>query len=193
MSPIETEVKIPLPNPGSLLEQLSAAEFTISVSRQLEVNDIYDTPAHDLRRSGKTLRLRSVGPNAIVTLKGPPQPGPHKSRPEYETAVHSLPTMHQIFEQLGYAPIFRYEKYRTEFTGRDRLGAVTLDETPIGVYLEIEGPGEWIDRTAARLGFSPQDYILESYGKLYLDHCARLGIPSSNMVFAESREGQPVT
>ncbi len=113
----------------------------------------------------------------MLTWKGPGQSGPHKSRAELETSVGSLETMRQILEQLGYGPVFRYEKYRTEFMDRAGLGVVTLDETPIGNFLEIEGPGEWIDQTAGRLGFSPKDYLLESYGKLYLDYCVRARHP----------------
>ncbi len=30
---------------------------------------------------------------------------------------------------------------------------MTLDETPIGDFLELEGPGEWIDETAAPAWF----------------------------------------
>jgi hypothetical protein len=34
-----------------------------------------------------------------------------------------------------------------------------LDETPAGVFLELEGPSRWIDRTARRLGFAESDYL----------------------------------
>ena len=60
---------------------------------------------------------------------------------------------------------------------------MTVDETPIGSFLEIEGPPEWIDSTASRLGFSADDYILESYGRLYLAACERQGVQPTNMVF----------
>ncbi len=112
-------------------------------------------------------------------------PGPHKSRPELETTVGSLETLHKILGQLGYDPVFRYEKYRTEFESAERAGAkITLDETPIGEFLELEGPGDWIDETARKLDFSPQDYVLSSYGKLYLDHCVQRGVQPGHMVFA---------
>ncbi len=50
--------------------------------------------------------------------------------------------------------------------------------------MEIEGEAEWIDSTARQLGFSHTDYILDSYGKLYLDYCRKLGREPGNMVFA---------
>ena len=46
-----------------------------------------------------------------------------------------------------------------------------MDETPIGVYLELEGEGAWIDKVALQMGFSPAEYILKSYGTLYREHC----------------------
>ncbi|HEX4167056.1 MAG TPA: class IV adenylate cyclase [Bryobacteraceae bacterium] len=193
MNPIETEVKIPLADLGNMKKKLADAGFAVSVAREHEVNDIYDTPSQSLRQNGMLLRLRQVGKRSILTFKGPGQPGPHKSRAELETNVGSLDTMQQIFEQLDYRPVFRYEKYRTEFIDSGQRGTVTLDETPIGNFLEIEGPGDWIDQTAARLGFTAKDYLLDSYGKLYLDYCTRLGIKPSNMVFPTTHEERPVT
>jgi len=102
-----------------------------------------------------------------------------------EDTVASLETLDKILRQLGYLPAFRYEKYRTEFESPERQGGkITFDETPIGQFLELEGPGDWIDSTARKLDFSPSDYVLSSYGKLYLDYCAQRGVQPGNMVFA---------
>jgi adenylate cyclase class 2 len=100
-----------------------------------------------------------------------------------EVTVSSFATLHKILEQLDYRAYFRYEKYRTEFKGTEGFVA-TFDETPIGNFLELEGDGVWIDEMAAKLGFNESEYILESYGRLYLTHCERLGVKPSNMVFA---------
>ncbi len=181
---IETEVKLRLPDRPAILERIHRLGLAISAPRQFESNTLYDSPDHNLRDRNMLLRLRQLGGEAVITWKGPGNPGPHKSRPELETTVGSLETMHQILTQIGFAQTFRYEKYRTEFAAKDDHGVVTLDETPIGDFLELEGPGEWIDTTADRLGFSSRDYILESYGRLYLADCARRGVEPSNMVFA---------
>ena len=58
------------------------------------------------------------------------------------------------------------------------------DLTPIGNFLELEGPGEWIDTTARQLGFPKKDYILASYGRLYVAHCENHGVEPSHMVFS---------
>jgi adenylate cyclase class 2 len=181
----ETEVKIPLRDSASIHERLTSIGFAVSVPRIFEANTVYDTPDSSLRKGDMLLRLRQSGTRGILTWKGPAVAGPHKSRPELETAVASLETLDKILRQLGYRPVFRYEKYRTEFESPEpNSGTITLDETPIGKFLELEGPGEWIDRAARRLKFSPGDYVLSSYGKLYLDYCAERGVQPGNMVFA---------
>ena len=73
----------------------------------------------------------------------------------------------QILTRLGYQPSFAYEKFRTTFRAAGEEGIVTLDETPIGDFLELEGPGSWIDQTAITLGFGSADYITSSYAALY--------------------------
>ena len=181
----ETEVKIPLADRTAVLQRLGAAGFIVSVPRVFESNTMYDTPEQALRSQNMLLRLRQAGDHLVITWKGPGTPGPHKSRPEIETSVGSLEKIAQILEQLGYFPFFRYEKYRTELRNRDvSPGVVTLDETPIGDFMEIEGPAEWIDLVARQLGFTSADYILESYGKLYLESCRLSGMEPQNMVFA---------
>ena len=185
---LETEVKIRLTDPADAKLRLCGAGFAISVPRRFESNTIYDTPDLTLRSSQMLLRLRQVGTDSIVTWKGPYIDGPHKTRPELETSVGSLETLQQILHQLGYDPCFRYEKYRTEYKHKDVPdGTVTLDETPIGNFFELEGPPNWIDHTTALLGFEPSAYVLKSYVRLYQDDCAAKGMEPSNMIFPAAR------
>lgn len=189
----ETEVKIKLDSPSTIAGRLLACGFAVSVPRAFEANTLYETKDRALARNSMLLRLRQTDGRAVITWKGPGETGPYKSRPELETTVGSAETMQQIFAHLGYEPSFRYEKYRTEYTrsgdmaSRDTEGTVTVDETPIGDFLELEGPGPWIDRTALALGFSSADYILDSYGRLYLADCERRGVQPGDMIFASQR------
>ncbi len=181
----EIEVKIRLDGIDSIPERLRRAGFAESAPRQFEANTLYDTEDAGLMRKRMLLRLRQSANTGLITWKGPGEAGPYKSRPELETSVGSIETLAQILEQLGYRSSFRYEKYRTEFRrAAESSGVVTLDETPIGNFLELEGPGKWIDETAQILGFSRQDYVLESYGRLYLADCERRGEQPGHMVFA---------
>ena len=166
--PIETEVKIPYPGPAAdALRLIQERGYHLVSPRTLESDQVFDLPDQSLRRAGQLLRLRSAGGQSILTYKGPALPGRHKSREEIETSLASPEQLVQILERLGYRPSFRYQKYRTAFRAMGESGTVFLDETPIGVFLELEGPENWIDSTAVRLGFADKDYVTRSYASLY--------------------------
>jgi len=180
---VETEIKLRVDDDAGIRARLGRAGFRVLRRRTFEANIVFDTPDRALRKAGHLLRLRRFGRDIILTFKGPPQPGRHKSREEIETGLTSFESACEILTRLRFEPSFRYEKYRTEFRrGRD-LGLVMLDETPIGNFLELEGSKYWIDRTAALLGFHPSDYMTASYISLYLDYCRREGREASGMVF----------
>jgi adenylate cyclase class 2 len=182
-SGLETEVKIALADAVAARSRIEGLGFRVSVPRSFESNTIYDTAGQELRQANMLLRLRQTGERRVITWKGPGVPGPHKSRPEIETTVGSLESLDGILRQLGYAPLFRYEKYRTEFAAPDAAGTIVLDETPIGDFLELEGAGDWIDETARRLGFTKDNYVLESYGRLFLHYREEHGLHHLHMVF----------
>lgn len=140
--------------------------------RVFEQNVIFDTPGGTLRRRGLLLRLRTSGTRSLVTFKGPAEPGKHKIRKEIEFELPGGDALAQILEEMGYRPAFRYEKYRAEYVekGTAGNGRAMLDETPVGTYLELEGPPGWIDRTARRMGFHEADYITASYAELHRSH-----------------------
>jgi adenylate cyclase class 2 len=134
------------------------------------------------------LRLRQVGKHGVLTYKGPADAeGPHKSRQEVESKVETPDAVRFVLERLGYQPVFRYDKYRTEFERPGESGTATLDETPMGVYMELEGSPRWVDRCARRLGFSPTDYIKSSYGRLWAEHLAARGEEFGDMLFPARR------
>ena len=68
---------------------------------------------------------------------------------------------------MGFRPGWRYQKHRETHQLGD--AEALLDETPIGVFIELEGAGDAIDRAAAALGFTPQDYITKTYRALAED------------------------
>ncbi|MGB6683136.1 MAG: hypothetical protein WBH24_05760, partial [Candidatus Acidiferrum sp.] len=61
---------------------------------------------------------------------------------------------------------------------------IELDETPIGTFVELEGPPPAIDRAARELGFSSFDHIVKNYLVLYVEDCRRQGIEPKDMLFA---------
>lgn len=185
---METEIKLRLAGAVRAKRLLASLGFTVTRPRIFEINFVFDTPAGSLRRDRKLLRLRQAGGLHTVTFKGPPAAGRHKSREEAECEYGNPAGMRRILAGLGFVPVFRYEKYRTELMGADGAGVVMLDQTPIGDFLELEGSPRWIDRTARKLGFAPADYITSSYGRLYLEYCAERGTEPGDMVFISRRK-----
>ena len=179
----EIEIKLRVPGVEAARSLILGAGYDVSVPRTFEVNSILDTPDTSLRQRGMLLRLRKAGAKFTMTVKGQVSEGKHKSRPEYEVVVSDYAAAQSILFQLGYQTVFQYEKFRTEFTSTNQPGTITLDETPIGIFLELEGPADWIDRTANALGFSQSDYVVESYGTLYSNCCMKRGAVPSHMVF----------
>ena len=66
-----------------------------------------------------------------------------------------------MLKELGLHVWFRYEKYREEFAHEDVI--VAIDETPVGMFVEIEGSEAGIDAMAGRSAAAQSDYILDSY------------------------------
>ena len=182
-APIETEVKIRLTDPSAGKALLRRGGYRISRRRIFESNTVYDFADGRLRRGGQLLRLRQAGKVWTLTYKGPPAAGKHKSRLELESEIAKGAEVGALLGYIGLAEIFRYEKYRTEYRKGEERGLIVLDETPIGVFLELEGPPEWIDGSAKLLGLEESDYITRSYGSLYTEYCEKRGIPPGNMVF----------
>jgi adenylate cyclase class 2 len=98
----------------------------------------------------------------------------YKVREELEVELVDAGTISKILEGLGMDGWFRYEKYRSTYrlprTVRWAKGLlIELDETPVGTFVELEGPISAIDRAAVALGFSKRDYISKSYLQLYIE------------------------
>jgi adenylate cyclase, class 2 len=183
-SRLETEIKLRIGSAADTRSLLRNQGFRIAKRRVFESNTIFDTPDLALRRKGTLLRLRQAGRRHILTFKGPLLAGEYKSRAEFESEFTDRDALVAILRHLGYAPVFRYEKYRTEYAKPGEAGITMLDETPIGAFLELEGPPRWIDRTARQLGYPPAAYITASYGYLYFAHCQSKGLTPRHMVFS---------
>jgi len=179
---IEHEVKLSFESPEAARHAVTTAGGRLVISRRLIDDRLFDTADRALARGGTACRLRREPGRAFLTFKGPVQPGPVKTREEAETAVENADDIERIVNLLGFRIVFRSQKYREEY---DILGAnVTVDETPIGVFVEIEAAPDIIAKVSGLLHRSPLDYRLESYPKLYLEWCAERGITPGHMMFS---------
>ncbi len=172
---LEIEIKIKIANGASGIEntraRILANDFQGLHERAFERNFVFDTPEGMLKTLKCLLRLRKKGNTNTVTFKRPlekpfsPDGSGYKIKQETEVEVSDFEGMENILTGLGYEVFFIYEKYREEFQKGDVK--VMLDETPMGNFIEIEGPGEAIDRTARELGYSKSDYITDNYLTLF--------------------------
>jgi adenylate cyclase, class 2 len=179
MSGTEREIKLRFDSLDAARAAVTALGAALVQARRLQDDVHLDSTDGMLYRRGCTLRVRRDGDAAAVTWKGPVMPSEMKLREETETAVGSAEALLHIFRELGLTPRFRYQKFRTEFRLPDLI--VALDETPIGVFVELEGGEAAIAAAAARLARTPQDYVLESYRSLFLE--SRGGADAGDMVF----------
>lgn len=201
------------------LKKIGARLVGPGPGRVHEENVIFDTPQGGLAKHGQLLRIRTetadvrrsarktaMKSRVVLTFKRPvtrptasePNPVPHglhKVREEIEMEVGDSAKLVEIFEGLGMSGWFRYEKYRTTF----RLPAskewargllIEMDETPIGTFVELEGPAAAIDRAAVELGYSKRDYVLKNYLTLYVEDCRRRGEQPVNMLFSPKKRPQ---
>ena len=176
---VESEIKLRMEGPGHARRAVEGLGATPVRPRHLEDNCLYDDARRTLAAGGRALRLRRAEGRAIVTYKGPKETRGDgvKSRPETELDVADGEAFESILSALGYRKVFRYQKYRETFHWRDV--EIVVDETPIGTFLEIEGPVATIHAAAEALGRAPADYIAESYPALF---AAAGGV--GDMVFA---------
>jgi len=202
----EVEVKLRVADISELRRRLKRLRARVLRPRIHEWNTLYDTPGKALARHRQLIRIRIEGPGprrrrdtprtparAILTYKAPPVPlrgeksgyrRRYKVRQEFEVHVGDGNQMGHILAGLGLRPAFRYEKFRTTYAlpGLANL-KIELDETPIGVYVELEGPPSAIDRAARSLGYAPSDCVTQTYATLYGAFCRRQGIKPSDLLF----------
>jgi adenylate cyclase, class 2 len=163
----EVEIKFRVESARALERKLRRSGFRKETSLTHEMNTLYDLPGGVLRRRRELLRVRQYGREWKLTHKSGGKIGKHSSRQELETKVSDGKKIYAILRALGYAPSFRYEKFRAEWT--DGKGQVVVDETPIGNFCEIEGPPRWIDATAKKLGVGREQYIMKNYATLFAE------------------------
>ena len=187
MQAAEIELKFPVADVRRVRAAALALGFEILTERTFEGNTLYDSPERALRAKKQILRLRQYGGVCTLTHKRKADLSDidlrYKTRIETESEVEDCAAMAEVFAQLGYLPVFRYEKFRTELVADG--GKLVLDETPIGVWAELEGEPAWIDRMLAGLGVSESECMTDSYGKLFERWKEETRSSAENLTFDE--------
>lgn len=181
---LEREIKLRFESIEAARAAVAATGATPIRGRRLQEDCLLDTADELLHRRRCVLRVRMEHGNSVFTYKGPVQASSMKRREEVETVVSDGVALLRVLEELGYRVWFRYEKYREEFALDDVI--VAIDETPVGVFVEIEGGDHGITEMAAALGRGPSDYVVDSYRTVFLRHCQHVGTPAHDMLFDDA-------
>ena len=207
----EREIKLRIEDLPGLRRRLAKLGVRVVKLRLHEHNSLFDTDERALAKREQLLRIRTELPagrgrkdvprtvvtfkRPIVTLRAGKNRERHKVREEIELEISDAKALATIFEGLGMSRWFQYEKFRTTFGLRASNAwaaglLIELDETPIGVFLELEGPARAINRAAKALGFVKREYILANYMVLYRQYCRSRGQGPRDMLFAKSQKGK---
>jgi adenylate cyclase class 2 len=171
---LEVELKVKIPSPGPVREQLSTkhAEFMGKVH---EHDIFYNAPHRDFGITDEAVRVRYTGDRAVVTYKGPKiKKFGLKAREELNFGVESGGTFETMLDRLGFTKTLEVNKWRENY----RLGNATIsldDVDGLGTFAEIEvivgndteNPTDQIGKIAKEIGVEGEP-ILESYLELLL-------------------------
>ena len=165
---LETEIKVQISSKE--LEVFRSQLIDIGASqispRKHESNLIFDFSEGTLRNSNCALRLRTYGKQTTLTFKGTPRSDPlFKQREELESLVSDKNQIQQILQNLGMSICFEYSKFREiySYTIGEKQVLIFLDETLAGTFVELEGSSENIQNLANKLGWTPDQFIQETY------------------------------
>jgi adenylate cyclase class 2 len=161
----EIEVKFLLKDYSALMQKISDLQLPCSQERIHEFNLRYDFPDGSLVAKKQVLRLRK-DTQARLTFKGPGiMEQDVLTRKEIEVEVSDFDATNRLLEALGYQVIMMYEKFRANYL-MDKL-VLSVDETPLGLFIELEGESPAQVRKAADvLGLDWDARINLSYSAL---------------------------
>lgn len=161
----EIEVKFLIKDYERLMHKIQNLGLICARPRTHELNLRYDTPDQGLVSASQVLRLRKDD-LARLTFKGPGKLQEDVlTRKEIEVVVSDFEATHRLLEALGYQVVLIYEKYRANYL-IDTL-ILSLDETPLGVFVELEGESPAQVKSAAKLlGLDWEQRINLSYSAL---------------------------
>jgi len=183
--PTEIEAKMAVRDPQAVracIESLAGRPIAEMVQR----DSFFDDANGRLKAGDCALRLRcqiieGETPRLFVTYKGPQQQGQVKRREEIEFAIDNDPAVTSLFERLGYAPKFTYEKRRIRWKHDSCM--IELDHIPyLGWFIEIEGPDETtVMRIREQLGLADQALLTTSYVCMLEKHLVGHGITATHV------------
>jgi adenylate cyclase class 2 len=159
---IEKKYRLSAEQRDEVIGKLS--EKGISASKnEFEVNTLFS--GGTLKETYSILRLRRVDNAATLTFKHRSGFGSGiKHQREEESRVEDPEAIDAILRAVGFTPSLIYEKRRSTFPVEDV--ELVVDELPFGLYMEIEGNEDSIERIEKLLGLENLEVEHASYPQL---------------------------
>ncbi len=163
---LEKEIKLKIKDINEINKKIENSGAKLVEERYFEDNFLFDFPDNDLYKKGVALRLRVTPKKSLLTYKGKKINSSHfKIREEQETEIKDPFILLAILKNIGLEVKFRYQKFRTIYK-INKLN-ISIDETPIGNFVELEGEEKEIEEFASYLGFSKRDFIKMDYIQIF--------------------------
>jgi adenylate cyclase class 2 len=178
----EIEVKFYIQDFKALQDRISVSGAQLIRPRVLERNLRLDTEDRSLQKEGRLLRIRQDD-GVWITYKADAQvDGGLITRTEIEFGADDFEVAKRLFTALGYQVVVMYEKYRQVYKVGDVV--VTLDELPLGNFVEVEGPNRvMIEAVAELLGLNWKNGIATNYLGLFEIVKAKRGFHFNDLTF----------
>jgi adenylate cyclase class 2 len=159
---IEKKYRLSAQQRDEVLGKLSKKGVSAS-KNEFEVNTLYS--GGTLQATHSILRLRRVDNAATLTFKHRIEFGSGiKQHREEESRVEDPDAVDAILRAVGFTPSLVYEKRRSTFPVEDV--ELVVDELPFGLYMEVEGNEDSIERIEKLLGLGDLEVEHASYPQL---------------------------
>lgn len=175
---IELEYKFTVLDKRALVSLLDK-KYSKKKNRQYQSSVMFDNPSGLMKVTDGRIRVRTLGEDGKKTLtyKRPLPPKDEAKREiEYEIKFYDKSgNIEKILEAMEFTPSSSYERYQTSWEAGE--AHITLDEYPYGVFIEIEGPKDKIERVASELSFSLEDGLTKPADTLFQEWRKERGLP----------------
>jgi len=182
MDYIEKEIKLEVKDLLGLISYLKKNGAKI-LNKSKEKTIRLDTSTGSLENRGVFLRVRSGSKNTITLKEKIGDDKNVRARKETEFEIQDVEAMAYILKKLGFDSPRIMEKYRINLTYKGVK--LSIDELFFGLYLEIEGAENNIEKVAKKLGFKPEEKILVTYWDLLEDYNKKNKTKKSDILFTK--------
>lgn len=162
----EIEVKVPVKDFKEIKKILKNIKARKKCKETLEKNILFDNKELKIVEKRWVFRLRKFGKKTILTLKTTAKGKKgFKVREEINVNLDDFEKMGKFLKKIGFFEVFYYEKFREDydFNGLN----ISLDRTPVGNYVELEGSYEKILDFLNKLDIPLNQTLSLSYLQLF--------------------------